>query len=75
MSSAEGDLSAGYGIGFRVVRRGERLVFGHGGSVAGYRAGAFFDRESGRGVVVLRNVTGGDVDVTELAMRILELEP
>ena len=75
VSSADGDLSAGYGIGFRVVRRGERLVFGHGGSVAGYRAGAYFDRESGRGVVVLRNVTGDDVNLTELAMRILELEP
>ncbi len=75
VSSADGDLSAGYGIGFRVVRRGERIVFGHGGSVAGYRAGAYFDRESGRGVVLLRNVTGDHVNVTELAMRILELPP
>ena len=48
-------------------------MFGHGGSVAGYRAGAYFDRKSGTGVVVLRNVTGGKLDVTELAMRILEI--
>ena len=75
VSSADGGLSAGYGIGFRVQRRGEKLVFGHGGSVAGYRAGAYFDRDRGRGVVVLRNVTGGDVDITELAMRVLELAP
>jgi CubicO group peptidase (beta-lactamase class C family) len=73
LSSAESDLSAGYGVGFSVVRRGELVIFGHGGSVAGYRAGAYFDRERGIGVVLLRNVTGGALDPTELAYRILEI--
>jgi len=73
VNSATGDLSSGYGIGFSVVRRGELVITGHGGSVAGYRAGAYFDRASGKGVVILRNVTGGELDVTELAMQVLEL--
>ena len=50
-----------------------RIMYFPNGSVAGYRAGAYFDRESERGVVVLRNVTGGDVDLTELALSILQL--
>jgi CubicO group peptidase (beta-lactamase class C family) len=73
VSSADGSLTSGYGIGFAVVRRGELVIHGHGGSVAGYRAGVYFDRASDTGVVVLRNVTGGKLDVTELSYRILEL--
>ena len=72
-NSANGTLTSGYGIGFRVLRRGNLIVFGHGGGVAGYRAGAYFDRISEKGVVVLRNVGGGSLDVTELAMTILEM--
>lgn len=73
VNSADGNLDSGYGVGFRVERRGSRAVYGHGGSVAGYRAACIFDRESKTGVVVLRNVTGDDLDVMELAHRILEL--
>ncbi len=72
VNSASGDLTSGYGIGFSTQRRGELVFFGHGGGVAGYRAGAYFERESGMGVVVLRNVGGGELDVTELALQILE---
>ncbi len=75
VNSATGDLSSGYGIGFRLLRRGELVVYGHTGSVAGYRAAAFFDRSSDRGVVILRNVTGGKLDVGELALTILESIP
>lgn len=49
-------LRADYGIGFMVNRRGELVIYGHGGGVAGYGASAQFDRASGTGVVVLRNV-------------------
>lgn len=73
VNSAGGDLTSGYGIGFAVVRRGELVIDGHGGSVAGYLAGVYFDRESDTGVVVLRNVTGGKLDVTELSYRMLEI--
>lgn len=71
VNSATGDLSSGYGIGFRVIRRGEQIVYGHTGTVAGYRAAAFFDRSGDRGVVILRNVTGGKLDVVELALTVL----
>lgn len=71
-SSAQDGLSSGYGIGFSVVRRGELVIYGHGGSVAGYRAAAYFDRATGLGVVLLRNVTGGALNVTELSYRMLE---
>ena len=66
------DLRAGYGIGFMVNRRGELVIYGHGGDVAGYGASAQFDRASGTGVVVLRNVGGGRCRVGPLADRILE---
>jgi CubicO group peptidase (beta-lactamase class C family) len=72
LNSSTGDLSEGYGIGFRVIRRGELVVYGHTGSVSGYRAAAFFDRANDTGVVILRNVTGGTLDVAELAITILE---
>ena len=72
LSSAEADLGAGYGLGLSATRRGELVFLGHGGSVAGYRAAAYFHRDSQSGVVVLRNVTGDSLDVTELAFRMLE---
>jgi CubicO group peptidase (beta-lactamase class C family) len=59
VNSASGDLSFGYGIGFRVERRGELLSYGHGGSVAGYSAAMCYSRSLGMGVVVLRNVNRG----------------
>ena len=43
-----------------------------GGSVAGYQAGAYFDRQSKTGVIVLRNVGGGRFRVGDLAMRAIE---
>jgi CubicO group peptidase (beta-lactamase class C family) len=73
VGSASGDLSSGYGIGFQVTRRGTRLIYGHGGSVAGYNAAAHFDRQSGFGVIVLRNAGGGQVTTGSISMRILEM--
>ena len=66
------DLRAGYGIGFMVIRRGEMVIYGHGGEVAGYNAAAQFDRASRVGVVVLTNVSGGKLRVGLLADRLLE---
>jgi CubicO group peptidase (beta-lactamase class C family) len=70
VNSATGDLTSGYGIGFRVRREGDVIIYGHGGSVAGYRAGAYFDRASKTGVIVLRNV-GGRFPVSDVAYRAL----
>jgi hypothetical protein len=57
------DLRNGYGIGFRVNRRGSLVIYGHGGDVAGYSSAAQFGRASGVGVVVLSNVSGGRLRV------------
>ena len=69
---AAGDLSSGYGFGFMSRRLGdaaggEFTAYGHGGSVAGYRAAAWIEPETGTAVVVLRNVGGDSVSVGDLA--------
>ncbi len=61
---AEGDLSSGYGFGFQARRLDDAdgagfTAWGHGGSVAGYRAAAWIEPETGAVAVVLRNVGGG----------------
>ena len=70
VNSATGNLTSGYGIGFRLSRHGNLVVYGHGGGVSGYSASALFDRVSKTGIIVLRNV-GGKFRVSELATRAL----
>jgi CubicO group peptidase (beta-lactamase class C family) len=57
--SANGDLSYGYGIGFMLMRKGEVIALGHGGSVAGFRAGAYYNPSTKVGIIYLRNAGGG----------------
>ena len=69
---ATGDLSSGYGFGFMTRRLldagGEGFTaYGHGGSVAGYRAAAWIEPETDAAVVVLRNVGGDSVSVGDLS--------
>ena len=71
VNSANGALTSGYGVGFQVARRGTFVYYGHGGSVAGYRAATLFDPVSKTGAIVLRNV-GGRFDVSGLCARALE---
>jgi CubicO group peptidase (beta-lactamase class C family) len=71
VGSASGDLRSGYGIGFQVRRRDRSVIYGHGGSVSGYRAHVSFDPVSKTGVIVLRNVGGGKYGVAALAESIL----
>jgi CubicO group peptidase (beta-lactamase class C family) len=66
---ATGTLASGYGVGFQASRRGTLVVLGHGGSTAGFRAAAYFDRASRTGVIVLRN---SELNAVGLAMRALE---
>jgi CubicO group peptidase (beta-lactamase class C family) len=66
---ATGTLASGYGVGFQASRRGTLVALGHGGSTAGFRASALFDRASRTGVIVLRN---SELDAGGLAMRALE---
>jgi CubicO group peptidase (beta-lactamase class C family) len=72
VNSSNGILTTGYGIGFQLARKGDRVYIGHGGSVAGYRAEAYVDREAQTGVIVLRNVGGGKFDLAGLCFRSLE---
>lgn len=72
VSSASGDLTSGYGIGFQVQRRGTLVLFGHGGSVAGYRAQVLYEPATKTGVIVLRNAGGGTFNGAGLARSLLE---
>ena len=72
VNSSDGGLQSGYGIGFQLTRRHDLVVYGHGGSVAGYNAAAHFERASRTGVIVLRNVGGGAVNVEQIALQAIE---
>lgn len=73
VSSASGGLTSGYGIGFQVDRRGALVTYGHGGSVAGYRAQVVFDPATRTGAIVMRNTGGGEFSPGGLARRILDV--
>lgn len=64
-------LGSGYGLGFMALQRDGYPIVGHSGSVAGYRAAMYFDRNAQLGVVVLRNVVGGKQDPDQLALDML----
>lgn len=64
--ASDPQLARGYGLGLQVIRRGEAVLTGHSGGVAGYEAQMFFERSSGTGVVILRNAVGGSFDTGSL---------
>jgi CubicO group peptidase (beta-lactamase class C family) len=48
-----------YGLGIQVLRVDGRTLVGHGGSMPGFLAGVFVDREEQTGAVSLANTTSG----------------
>jgi CubicO group peptidase (beta-lactamase class C family) len=50
---------AAYGLGLQVLRVDGRTLVGHGGSMPGFLAGVFVDRDERTGAVSLANVTSG----------------
>jgi hypothetical protein len=48
----------GYGFGWRINRRGDRVYHGHGGSVPGFRSQIFFDASLKVGIVLLIDGVG-----------------
>jgi CubicO group peptidase (beta-lactamase class C family) len=48
-----------YGLGLQVLRLDGRTLVGHGGSMPGFLAGVFVDREERTGAVSLANTTAG----------------
>jgi CubicO group peptidase (beta-lactamase class C family) len=64
-------LQTGYGLGFMAMQRDGFSILGHNGSVPGYRAAMYYDRNAQLGVVVFSNVFGGKQDPDRLAVDIL----
>jgi D-alanyl-D-alanine carboxypeptidase len=56
----EPDWTAGWGLGFRVVRRAGKTYAGHGGSLRGYRTQVQLCPAERIGVIVLTNADDGD---------------
>jgi CubicO group peptidase (beta-lactamase class C family) len=50
---------AAYGLGLQVLRVDGRTLVGHGGSMPGFLAGVFVDRDERTGAVSLANATSG----------------
>jgi CubicO group peptidase (beta-lactamase class C family) len=70
---AEDDgVYAGYGLGFQVLRRNDRELVGHGGSVPGFLAFVAVDVQRGVGFVELANATSGAVFTGVELLEILE---
>ena len=63
---------AGYGLGFQVLRRGDREYIGHGGSVPGFLAFLLVDVERRTGLVEMANSTSGGVFSANQLLEILE---
>ena len=59
---AQEDAAMGYGIGLLFVRKGDVVAPGHGGLVAGFLSGEYFDPSSHLGVIFLRNAEGHGFD-------------
>ena len=54
------DWKSGWGLGFGVKRLGNRIIVGHGGSLAGYRTRISFCPEEKVGAIVCINSNEGD---------------
>lgn len=73
---AAGDLASGYGFGFMARRLDDAegnpfTAYGHGGSVAGYRAAAWIEPKTDTAVILLRNVGGDGLNLSELSLAAL----
>jgi CubicO group peptidase (beta-lactamase class C family) len=65
-----------YGLGVQVLRVDGRTLVGHGGSMPGFLAGVFVDREEQAGAVSLANTTSGlDAVVLGLLADLRAAEP
>ncbi len=64
--------SGGYGLGFGMIRLGERIYVGHGGAMPGFLAGLRVRRPDRLGAVVFCNSTS-HADPATLAAELLEI--
>jgi CubicO group peptidase (beta-lactamase class C family) len=71
-------LASGYGLGLRLLPGGSGTLVGHTGSMPGFQAALFVDRERRTGAVVLANATAGlrgELLATGLLELLEECEP
>jgi CubicO group peptidase (beta-lactamase class C family) len=61
-----------YGLGVQILRRGERVLFGHGGSMPGFLATVWVSPDDGLGAVTLSNVTAGPA-ISEIAADLIDI--
>ncbi|GAA2851273.1 serine hydrolase domain-containing protein [Pseudonocardia halophobica] len=54
-----GPTWSSYGLGVQVQRHEDRTLVGHGGSMPGFLAGLWADREEGTAALALANITSG----------------
>ena len=64
-------LTSGHGLGFQLQAGGSGMLVGHTGSMPGFLAACFVDRERRTGAVVLANATTG-LQPNELAADLLD---
>jgi CubicO group peptidase (beta-lactamase class C family) len=70
--------TGGYGLGFGMGRRGERVYVGHGGAMPGYLTGLRVRRRDGVGAIVFANCTSVAEPLalaTDLVEMVLDHEP
>ena len=63
-------LDGAYGLGWRLLRRGDHVHLGHGGLTVGFEARVEADLVRGLGAVVLLNGIGPDEPTTRLVARL-----
>jgi CubicO group peptidase (beta-lactamase class C family) len=70
------DWTAGHGLGVQVFRRGDRIWVGHGGSMPGFLALLFADREQRAVACVATNATSGiDAVAADMLDLLVTAEP
>jgi hypothetical protein len=70
--------SGGYGLGFGMGRRGDRVYVGHGGAMPGFLTGLRVRRRDGVGAIVFANASSGALTLTlatDLVEAVLDAEP
>ncbi|MEV6259337.1 serine hydrolase domain-containing protein [Streptomyces sp. NPDC051784] len=73
-----GDWASTYGLGLQCVRRGDRTLLGHTGSLPGFLATLWFSIEDDVAAVVLTNATSGPLVgavAADLVQIVAEAEP
>lgn len=70
--------TGGYGLGFGMGRRGDRVYVGHGGAMPGFLTGLRVRRSDGVGAIVFANCSSGALPVglaTDLVEAVVDTEP